>query len=97
MLKSSDLHDINRKKNRDFGIDSSLVSPRITGSYNNQLSVIKLLFPLSLLPPNFFCPPFNVASFLFIVVGASSQPSTWIVTDPYLDTCPICALLAVIV
>ena len=52
MLKSSDLHDINRKKNRDFGINSSSVSPRITGSYNNQLSVIKLLFS----PLIFFAP-----------------------------------------
>ena len=91
MLKSSDLHDINRKKNRDFGINSSSVSPRITGSYNNQLSVIKLLFS-----PLIFLPPLNVASFLFIVAGASSQPSTWTVMDPYLDTCPICALLVVV-
>lgn len=56
-----------------------------------------LSLSLSICPFELSLIPFlRGASLLYIVAGIASQPFTWIAANPYLDTCPIIALLVVV-
>ena len=100
LAKTTVLVENNSKENKDSYSSFSSGWLRSHSSQDIYFLVTQFSIFLSLslfLPSQIFLIPFpGGSSFLYMAVGIAFKPSTWMVVDSSLDTCPNTTLLVVV-